>query len=255
MKITFHKHQGDPSLGIAFSWVMTIRADSPVQILDHFIPELFYDYFYLKEGNVTCVEGSQGVEYQLPSQALKTLYTRPLKFSFSTPLVLFGARFSLRFAESYWEKSIEGNSIIKQNWITEAVNDLPSFENRLINYIESKQIKESASLLLPTLEESERLRLFSSRHKRRLYKTVFGISKKEMWSIYNVHSFLEQTCDFTSQYPRIIQHVNAEVFYDQPHLNHAFKKMTGLSPLEYFEVNSILQDNLMAASYNEISAE
>jgi methylphosphotriester-DNA--protein-cysteine methyltransferase len=66
-----------------------------------------------------------------------------------------------------------------------------------------------------------------------------------------VHLFLEQTCDFTSQNPRIIQHVNAEVFYDQPHLNHAFKKMTGLSPLEYFETNSILQDNLMAASYNE----
>jgi AraC-like DNA-binding protein len=41
------------------------------------------------------------------------------------------------------------------------------------------------------------------------------------------------------------------VFYDQPHLNHAFKKMTGLSPVEYFEHNSILQDNLMSASYNE----
>jgi hypothetical protein len=66
-----------------------------------------------------------------------------------------------------------------------------------------------------------------------------------------VHSFLEQNCDFDAEYPRIIQHVNAEVFYDQPHLNHTFKKLTGLSPLEYFEVNSILQDNLMAASYNE----
>jgi hypothetical protein len=27
--------------------------------------------------------------------------------------------------------------------------------------------------------------------------------------------------------------------------------MTGLSPVEYFEANSILQDHLMAASYNE----
>ena len=67
--------------------------------------------------------------------------------------------------------------------------------------------------------------------------------------------FLEKSCDFTVEYPRIIQHVDAEVFYDQPHLNHAFKRMTGLSPLEYFEANSILQDNLMAASYNEISDE
>jgi len=54
------------------------------------------------------------------------------------------------------------------------------------------------------------------------------------------------------QNPRIIEHVTPEVFYDQPHLNHAFKKMTGLSPVEYFEVNSILQDNLMSASYNEV---
>jgi methylphosphotriester-DNA--protein-cysteine methyltransferase len=49
--------------------------------------------------------------------------------------------------------------------------------------------------------------------------------------------------------------VNAEVFYDQPHLNHTFKKLTGFSPVEYFQANSILQDNLMSASYNEISAE
>ena len=105
------------------------------------------------------------------------------------------------------------------------------------------------------LEESGWLVSFSARHKRRLYKSTFGISKKELWSIQNVHSFLEQNCDFDAEYPRIIQHVNAEVFYDQPHLNHAFKKMTGLAPLEYFEESSILQDNLMAASYNENSDE
>ena len=53
--------------------------------------------------------------------------------------------------------------------------------------------------------------------------------------------------------PRIVAYVNADSFYDQPHLNNAFKKVTGLSPLAYFEANSILQDNLMAASYNEHS--
>jgi AraC-like DNA-binding protein len=47
--------------------------------------------------------------------------------------------------------------------------------------------------------------------------------------------------------------MNPEVYYDQPHLNRAFKKLTGFSPVEYFQANSILQDNLMSASYNEVS--
>ena len=74
-----------------------------------------------------------------------------------------------------------------------------------------------------------------------------------MQNIRNIHLFLGQTCDFTSQNPRIIQHVNPEVYYDQPHLNRAFKKLTSFSPVEYFQANSILQDNLMSASYNEVS--
>jgi len=92
---------------------------------------------------------------------------------------------------------------------------------------------------------------YSPRHKRRLYALIFSLSRKELMGVRNVQSFLEQTCDFASQNPRIIQHVDPEVFYDQPHLNRSFKKMTGFSPLEYFEANSILQDNLMSASYNE----
>jgi hypothetical protein len=255
MKISFQKRQDDPALGIAFTWVMTIRADSPLNVTDHFIPELFYDYFYVKTGSVRCVDETQGTEFLLPLQALKTLYTHPLKFIFSTPLVLFGARFSLAFAETYRELNIGGDSFLERNWISEPFNDLQSFERQLVSCIGKKQIEKPTPLLSPALEESEFLRHFSTRHKRRLYKSTFGISKKEIWNIQNVHSFLEQNCDFTSEYPHIIQHVNSEVFYDQPHLNHTFKKMIGLSPLEYFEANSILQDNLMAASYNEISVE
>jgi methylphosphotriester-DNA--protein-cysteine methyltransferase len=85
-----------------------------------------------------------------------------------------------------------------------------------------------------------------------LYKSIFGISRKELLGIQNIHSFLEQACDFASNNPRIIQHVPPDVYYDQPHLNHAFKKITGLTPIEYFEQSSMLQDNLMSASYNEI---
>ena len=251
MKITFQKQQGDPALGIAFTWMMTIRGDAPVSITDHFIPELFYDYFYVTSGKVRCVDETQGTEFPLPSQALKTLFTYPLKFVFSTPLVLFGTRFLLNFAESFW-KGMKANSFLKQDWVEGDVDNLEVFTSQITDYVQKHRGDKSPyPLLSPTLEESGWLVNFSPRHKRRLYKSTFGVSKKEMWSIQNVHSFLEQNCDFTSEYPRIIQHVNAEIFYDQPHLNHTFKKMTSLSPLEYFEANSILQDNLMAASYNE----
>lgn len=130
------------------------------------------------------------------------------------------------------------------------------FASQITEHIQKHRTKKwPYPMFLPTLEESGWLVNFSPRHKRRLYKATFGLTRKEIQNIRNVHSFLEQTCDFASQNPRIIQHVNAEVFYDQPHLNHTFKKLTGFSPVEYFQANSILQDNLMSASYNEISAE
>jgi len=253
MKITFQKKTGEPALGLSFTWMMTIRANSPLTVTDLFIPELFYDYFYVKEGNIRCVDDAGGTEFPLPSQALKTLYIRPLRFVLSTPLVLFGARFSLEFAESFWGK-MKANSFLKQAWVRDEAGGLESFTSQIVDHIQNHRTKKSPyPLLSPALEESGWLANFSPRHKRRLYKSTFGVSKKELWSIQNVHSFLEQNCDFSAEYPRIIQHVNAEVFYDQPHLNHTFKKTTGLSPLEYFEANSALQDNLMAASYNEIS--
>ena len=255
MKITFQKEKGSFSLGIAFTWMITIHADSPLTVTDHFIPELFYDYFYIKEGSIRCVDETQGTEFPQPSQALKMLYTRPLKFVFSTPLVLFGTRLSLRFAESFLGE-MKANCFLEQDWVREEAGNLQSFTIQIKEYVQKhRKNKWPYPMFSNALEESGWLVHFSDRHKRRLYKSTFGISRKELWSIQNVHSFLEQNCDFDAEYPRIIQHVNAEVFYDQPHLNHAFKKMTGLSPLEYFEANSILQDNLMAASYNENSEE
>jgi len=255
MKVTFQKQKGDPAIDIVFTWMMTIQADTPFAVTDHFIPELFYDYFFVKEGNVRCVDPNQGTEFTLPAQALKTLYTRPLRFVLSAPLVLFGARLSLGFAESFWGE-MKANRFLEQDWVGDDAESLEAFTSRITDYVRTHWSRKLPyPLLSPVLEESGWLVNFSERHKRRLYKSTFGISKKELWSILNVHSFLEQNCDFDAEYPRIIQHVNAEVFYDQPHLNHAFKKMTGLSPLEYFEVNSILQDNLMAASYNENSDE
>jgi AraC-like DNA-binding protein len=255
MNITFQKKNGDPLLDIAFFWKMEIETKSPILITDHFIPELFFDYFFVKEGKVTCIDKALGTKTTLPQQVFKTIHTHPLIFVFSTPLILFGVRFSLKFAESFWQDMI-GNSFLPQMWVGKTTNDLDSFASQIMELLHKQQIRKLPyPMLSPTLEESSWLIHFSPRHKRRLYKTTFGLSRKEIQSIRNVHSFLEQTCDFASQNPRIIQHVNPEVFYDQPHLNHTFKKMTGFSPVEYFQANSILQDNLMSASYNEISAE
>jgi AraC-like DNA-binding protein len=251
MKIIFRKQQVDPASGILFTWMLAIQPDSSVTLSDHFIPELFFDYFFVKEGSVRCIDQTQQDGVVLPAQVLKTLFTRPIRFVFTTPLVLFGARLALGFAESFWGE-IKANCFLRQAWVRDEAVELGSFTSQLMETVQKHRARKLPyPLLSPELEESGWLVHFSPRHKRRLYKQTFGLSRKELQNIRKVHSFLEQTCDFGSQNPRIIQHVNAEVFYDQPHLNHTFKKMTGLSPVEYFETNSILQDNLMAASYNE----
>ncbi|MDX1377841.1 MAG: hypothetical protein R3307_03250 [Anaerolineales bacterium] len=251
MNITFQKKQGNPSFGVLFFWKMAIETKSPASITDHFIPELFYDYFHIRSGKIICIDEEQGAEYSLPQQALKTIHTYPLKFRFSTPLVLFGARLSLDFAESFWGK-VRPNSFLKQNWVRNDTDDLETFKSQIESHLESHRVKKLAYPMFSSdLDESDWLINFSARHKRRLYKSTFGLSRKELKNIRSVHTFLEQTCDFGSKNPRIIEYVNPEVFYDQPHLNHAFKKTTGFSPLDYFEASSILQDNLMSASYNE----
>jgi AraC-like DNA-binding protein len=254
MNITFQKKNGNASLDILFFWKIAVDAKQPVVVTDHFIPELFFDYLFIKHGQVTYTHEGQGSKFALPAQALKTIHNHPLRFEFSTPLILFGARFSLGFAESFWETNILANSFLKQAWVRPATNDLKSFAVQVMEYVrQHRTCRNPYPMLADDLEESDWLVHFSPRHKRRLYKSTFGLSRKELQSIHNVHSFLEQTCDFDSQNPRIIQHVNPEVFYDQPHLNHTFKKVTGLSPVEYFQASSILQDNLMSVSYNENS--
>ena len=263
MNITFQKKGGNLALGIAFFWKLAIETRSPVVITDHLIPELFFDYFFINEGKLTCLDEIQGVKYALPQQVLKTIHTRPLTLLVSTPLVIYGARLSLRFAESFWGE-MKANCLLRQAWVEKACvepgrndsSDLDSFSSQVVKYLEAHRTKKSPYPMLSSdLEESAWLVNFSERHKRRLYKGMFGLSRKEIQIIRNVHSFLEQSCDFAEETPRIIRHVNPEVFHDQPHLNHTFKKMTGFSPVEYFQANSILQDRLMSASYNEISGE
>ena len=252
MNITFEKRPGNPQLDIAFFWKMTVEAKPPVLITDHFIPELYFDFFYIEKGEIRIIDHVLDSQLTLPRQSLKTLHTHPVTFIFTTPLVVYGARLSLGFAESF-PGELTANSFSSRTWVKEETVNFDSFKSRVEAWITGYRIKK---LPYPKfslgLEESNWLVHYSPRHKRRLYKSTFGLSRKELQNIRNIHAFLEQTCDFGLQNPRIIEHVTPEVFYDQPHLNHAFKKMTGLSPVEYFEVNSILQDNLMSASYNEV---
>lgn len=250
MHITFQKHPGNSALGIAFFWCLTIETEKPLEVEDHFIPELFYDYVLIHRGTIQYHNEAGKSRTFLPTESLKTIHTRRLTFTFATPLVLFGARFSLSFAESYRTRPLKPNQFLPLNWITHPELDLTTFAAQVTHVIQTQQQPPPHPLLLPSLEESAWLTTYSARHKRRLYKDTFGLSRKEIDSVNRVHSFLEQNCDFTEQNPRIISHLDPEVFYDQAHLNHAFKKTTGFSPLEYFETPSILQDNLMAASYN-----
>ena len=251
MKISFQKQAGDNELAVSFFWKMTIETTSSANIKDIFIPELFFDYFFVQEGMIICIDKAPVARFTLPQQALKTIYTHPLTFVFSKRLVLYGARMALDFAESFWE-DMRAGSFLKQAWVDEETDNLDDFAKQVVVKIRAHRRKKLPyHLHSKELQESDWLVNYSPRHKRRLYARVFDLSRKELLSIRNVQSFLKQTCDFASQNPRIIQHVNPEVFYDQPHLNRSFKKMTGFSPLEYFEANSVLQDNLMSASYNE----
>lgn len=223
-------------------------------VTDHFIPELFFDYFFIKAGNIKCIDKKPGRNFSLPQQSLKTIHTRPLAFVFSTPLVLFGVRLSLGFAESFWE-DMKPNAFLEQAWVQGKVDGLGSFKAQIKAHLGRRRTNKFPYPLFSSgLDESDWLVNFSPRHKRRMYRAAFGLSRKELLNVRNVQLFLGQTCDFASENPRIIQHVNPEVFYDQPHLNRTFRKMTGFPPVEYFEANSILQDNLMSASYNADSS-
>lgn len=260
MNISFHRKVETRCPELLFCWCLQVDGDGETAVSDIFIPELYYDYFFIQQGEISCLDSHSGTHFLIPQQTLKTLYTTPLTLRLKVPLILFGARFSLAFAELFWEKEMLANCMLPQSWMNEPVTNLAHFSEQIIATIQNQRIKKTIAPMLkpnlgprlgPSLVETDWLAAYSPRHKRRLYKSIFGISRKEMRAIENIHLFLAQSCDFAAEMPRIIEYVNTESFYDQPHLNNAFKKVTGLSPMAYFEANSILQDNLMAASYNE----
>ncbi|MBK8902748.1 MAG: hypothetical protein IPM53_16280 [Anaerolineaceae bacterium] len=256
MEISFHKQQMGPASGVAFCWEFIIEAEPSVALSDLFIPELFFDFFFVHTGQLRGSDPVSQTEWILPRQSLKTLHTRALTLTFTTPLRLFGARLPLQFGELFWEDAIGPNTFLAQQWVDPDVADLAVFAEQVVRVVNGRaRQKNPYPLLKDGLEESTWLSSYSPRHKRRLYKATFGLSRQALQRIANLHAFLAQNCDFDPDSPRLIGYVNAELFYDQPHFNHAFKKMVALTPLEYFEASSVLQDNLMAVSYNALPAQ
>ena len=255
MDISFQKQAGETSLGVDFFWRLEVHSNRVVTFTDKFIPDLYFDYFFVDKGAVRYRDHGTKKSVSLSQQALKFLHTHPLVLEFSTPIVLYGARLSLNFASMFWGE-MTVNSILEHRWAGNKVSGIRDFSSQIKDHIRKhKSNKFPRTLLSKNLKEADWLTHYSARHKRRIYQNALGVSRKDIVNVKNLHIFLEQTCDFGNQSPRIIEHVTPDVFYDQPHLNHAFKKMTGLSPVEYFEHNSILQDNLMSASYNENDAD
>jgi hypothetical protein len=256
MKVTFQKQPGDPALGSVFFWSLTLQASTPGTFSERLIPELYYDYLYVKTGRAAWADAARAGEAGRLDQALKTLWTRPLMLTYTVPLVLLGARLALGFAETYWDREMRANTFVEQAWVSRRPKDLADFAAQVRAHLRARRARKTPyPLLAGGLQESGWLGSYSARHKRRLYQAVHGVSRQALERIGAVQAFLDQACDFGAQRPRIIGHINPEAFYDQPHLNHVFKRLTGLAPVEYFETSAVLQDNLMAASYNAGSAE
>ncbi len=243
-------------MGVAFFWRLALHTPRPVRLVDLFIPELFYDFVLVETGVVRVRQGSGPRSDRLPDQSLRTLYTQPLTLIFTTPLVLYGARLTLRFAELYWQPSLGANRFIEASWVSPKPRKLSVFASQFARYLQTHQTRKHPDpLLTPTLQECGELAHLSPRQKRRRYQSIFGVSRQALQRLVALHTFLQQACDFGDQAPHIISHLDPDVFYDQAHLNHTFKRLTGFSPGEYFQASSVLQDNLMAVSYNEPRSE
>ncbi|MEM7797904.1 MAG: hypothetical protein AAF633_01825 [Chloroflexota bacterium] len=257
MKIAFQKKKAKPSdlPGIDLFWRMSIDGPTGQAVIDHFIPELKFDYFYLLQGTIKSKFGSHDQPQLLPSQFLKTIQTKSLSFHFTLPLIMMGVRLNLSFADFYDCGPIDGGRFKPVSWLEKQVEgeiSLEEFSKRVQSALKMLAIPSPPQpRLTPELKPTSKLADYSPRHRRRLIKAIYGVSHKEMQVIQKINVFLQQACDFSDDAPHIIDYLGDDAFYDQSHLNHLFKKTTGFSLLKYFEHSSALQDNLMAVSYNE----
>lgn len=251
-RVLFRKREGDPDLALALTWELVLDGPAESSVTDLFIPELFFDFFFVRSGQVSVTSPSHSAPFLLPEQSLKTLFGRQIVFDFSLPLQLFGARFDLRFAESYWGDDLGGSQFVAAPWVAPETSRLESFAEQVADRVlDNRRASVHRKLLNDDLSETTALAPFSTRHKRRLVHDTYGCSRKEMLSIRNMHGFLTEPCFIENDAPRLVDHVGSDRYHDQPHLNRAFKSRTGMAPLDYLRASSTLQENLMAVSYNE----
>ena len=249
MQISFRKLAGVPALDIAYFWRLQIDGPTAVHA-DHFIPELYYDFLYVQQGQLAWSTTDSEPPQVLPAQSLRTLHTRGLELQFTLPLVLYGARLYLRLAENI-PHTLPNGHFLPLNWVAPPIKSLTDFAAQLQPALQANRQRRLAGPMFSAgLSESAWLAAYSPRQRRRHYQKVFGLSRQDLLAIDNLHRFLGQTCNFGDENPRLVEYVDEEAYYDQPHLNRAFKKITGFTPLAYFEASTVLQDNLMAASYN-----
>ena len=249
MQIAFRKLAGVPALDIAYFWRLQIDGPAAVQA-DFMIPELYYDFLYVQDGQLAWSPLNTDPPQPLPAETLRTLHNRGLRLDLTLPLTIYGARFYLRLAENI-PRALPNGHFLPLNWLVTAPGSLEQFAALLQPAVlANRQRKLEGPMFSSGLTESAWLAAYSPRQRRRLYQTVFSLSRQDLLAIDHLHQFLGQTCNFGDENPRLIEYVDEEVYYDQPHLNRAFKRMTGFTPLAYFEASAILQDNLMAASYN-----
>ena len=247
MQVQFHLGPGHPEIGLEFVW--RLKLDGTTLLSEHIIPEPYFDYYWVDVGALSWQADSRVNDLNGSSGFLRPLFLGPMTLHFQTPAVVWGARFNLRFAEQF---SVQPGRATWQpvDWLKDAPPSLPALHRLLITKLTSQLHPVQSPIFEPDLSIRTQFTTYSARHRRRLFRKAFGISRQDLARMLNVQAFLDQACNFGQAEPKIIQYVNDEVFYDQPHLNHTFKRMTGLSPLDFFEKQAILQDNLMAASYN-----
>jgi hypothetical protein len=252
MRFAFARSAAEDLPFLRFCWRLEIEAREPPRLEELVIPELTFDFLYVHEGAVAVLEAAGQREVDVPRQALKTLHTRPLTLVLRPPLVLYGARLALEFAELLDPGVERRNAIVPDAWVEEPVADLEDFARQIERTLARRRDAAPASpAAVAALLHADGSAGWSPRHRRRLHRAVFGMSRREMASIATVHRFLAQRCDFSDGAPRVGDFVDPDLYYDQPQFNRSFKQVTGRSPLAYFEARSALQDNLMAVSYNE----
>lgn len=195
MQISFHKLAGVPALDLAYFWRLQI--DGPAALpADHLIPELYYDFLYVQQGQLALSATDSEPPQPLPGQSLRTLHSRSHKLQFTLPLILYGARFYLRLAENI-AHGLTAGRFLPLNWLKTPINSLPDFASQLQPVLQAiRQPRLAGPMFSSGLNESTWLAAYSPRQRRRLYQSVFGLSRQGLLAIENLHRFLGQTCNF-----------------------------------------------------------